>query len=70
MKDFSPLTTIDKLTETLDKYGVAVLPNVLPEEECEAFKKTIFEHLATEFGVKEPDDYVKLNPKGEGRGQL
>ena len=59
---FCPLTTLDDLTKTLDEYGVAVLPNVITEQECDDLRKKMFDYLAKEFQVVEPDDYEKLKP--------
>lgn len=66
MKDFSPQTDLNGLAETLDEYGVAVLPGVFSELECETFKKQVFDLLSTKFDVNEPDDYAKLRPVGGG----
>lgn len=69
MKDFTPLATPDTLNETLNKYGVAVLPNVLPADECDALRKSLFDYLANRLNIKEPDDFYKLKPVGEGKGK-
>ena len=61
-KEFCPITTLDELNSTLEKYGIAVLPNVFTEQECEALKRKVFFHLKKTFNVVEPDDYVKLRP--------
>ena len=66
MKDFYPESSLDKLAETLEKYGVAVVPNILSQEECEVFKKSVFDHIATKHGVREPDDFAKLRPISGG----
>lgn len=66
MKDFSPQTTLDNLNETLEKYGVAVLPNVLSDDECEVFKLSVLNQIALKRGVKKPDDFIRLRPVGGG----
>lgn len=60
--DFSPLTDLDNLNNTLEAYGVAVLPNVFTEEECDKVKNSVFTYLAEEHDVREADDYVKVIP--------
>lgn len=69
MRDFYPETNLDQLVETLDRYGVAVLPNVLPEDECDKFRQTVFDYIANKHGVREPDDFVKLKPAGGTGGE-
>ena len=66
--DFSPQTTLDHLAETVEQYGVAVLPNVFTEQECDSFRKIIFDHLETKLNVKDADDFIKLKRIGEGKG--
>lgn len=62
MKDFSPLTDLDSLAGTLEKYGVAVLPNLFTDEECEKVKKSVFDEMASKHGVHTPDDFYKVEP--------
>lgn len=57
--DFSPITDLDNLVSTLDKFGVAVLPNVFESKECDALKRKIFRHLAAQHDVKSTQDYYK-----------
>ena len=64
--NFSPLTTLQNLTNTLEEHGVAVLPNVFREVECEYVKNCTFEYLAKNHGVKEPQDFERLHPVGGG----
>jgi len=59
---FCPLTTLHQLKETLDKYGVAVLPDVFTSAECETVKTRMFEYLAREHQVTKPDDFKRLKP--------
>lgn len=62
-EDFCPLTDLDYLNETLDKYGVAVLPDVFTSDECDNYKKQIFRVLDQDYDVREPDDFEdKLKP--------
>lgn len=65
-QDFCPLTDLENLNKTLDTFGVAVLPNVFTEAECEYVKKKVFDYLAREHLVFEPDDISKLNPLNSG----
>ena len=65
-KNFSPLTNLENLTNTLNTYGVAVLPNVFTDDECEFVKKSTFDYLATNYGVNGPNDYEKVHPIGGG----
>jgi hypothetical protein len=44
-KDYT--TSIDKLSETLGKYGVAVIPNVLSQQEIADMKKGMWDTLGT-----------------------
>ena len=64
--DFSPLTDLENLNQTLETYGVAVLPNVFTEEECERVKNGVYSYLAKNHDVHEADDYVKVNPMEGG----
>lgn len=46
------VTTIDDLRKTLDKYGVAIIPNVLTVEECASMTDgiwTFFEHITQKW---------------------
>jgi hypothetical protein len=60
--NFSPLTDLENLNNTIDLNGVAVLPNVFTNEECEFLKKSVFDYLAKTHNVHEPDDYEKIHP--------
>ena len=66
LTDFYPEATIENLNETIEKYGVAVLPNVFSSEECDFVKQKIFNHLANRLNITEPDDVRKLNPISGG----
>lgn len=59
-EDFCPLTDMANLSATLDKYGVAVLPGVLPEEECDMFRANVFAYLTDEWMVYQPEDLERL----------
>lgn len=41
------LTNIDNLLNTLNQYGVAIIPNVLNQEECDAMKEGMWNYLET-----------------------
>lgn len=46
------VTTLDKVNETLDNYGVAVLPSLLNEKECTKINNgmvNFFEHITSEW---------------------
>ena len=60
--DFSPVTDLANLKDTLDKYGVAVLTNVFTPEECDTTRQKIFKYLEKEHDIVEPDDFEKLKP--------
>jgi hypothetical protein len=64
--DFSPITDLENLNATLEKYGVAVIQNVFTEEECGRVKKAVFNYLAVNHDVHDADDYVKVNPMEGG----
>ena len=66
MKDFSPQTNLDNLVDMLDEYGVAVLSDLFTDDECETFKKKVFDHISSKFGVNKPDEFAKLRPVGGG----
>ena len=67
------LTTPEKLKETIEKYGVGIIPNVLNDEEIEAMKMGMWEYLEHttqkfERPIHRDDDktwteYLKLYPK-------
>lgn len=66
MRDFSPLTNLDELLQTLDSFGVAVLPNVFSHDECETFKSKIFDYIEKNHDVREPNDFKKIGAKHGG----
>src|SRR5438045_4783146 len=39
------VTTKEKLKETLETYGVAIIPGVLTDSECEEMKKNMWDYL-------------------------
>jgi ectoine hydroxylase-related dioxygenase (phytanoyl-CoA dioxygenase family) len=48
------VTTVEKLKETIDLYGVAIIPKVINEEECHAALKGIhsyFEHITQNWEI-------------------
>ena len=67
------LTTPDKLKETIEKYGVAIIPNVLNKEEINRMRSGMWEYLEhisqkfeTPMNRDEPKtwvEYIKLYPK-------
>jgi hypothetical protein len=65
-KNFSPITDLENLNNTLNNYGVAVMPNVFTADECELVKLLTFNNLAQNFGVKGPNDYDKIFITGGG----
>jgi hypothetical protein len=65
--DFTELTDLDNLTKTIDKYGVAVLPNVITETECDEFRTKMFDYLKRELNIVTPNDLMdKLRPSHGG----
>ena len=58
--NFSPLTDLNNLNNTLNEYGV--IPNVFSEEECDLVRKNVFDYLAENHGVHTVDDFKKINP--------
>lgn len=40
--DFTPITDLNGLSDTLEKYGVAVIPSVFTDEECSKVKKNVW----------------------------
>lgn len=60
--DFSPVTDLDNLVNTLEEYGVAVLPSVFSDEECDQFRSALFNHLRDEHKIVEPDDICNVSP--------
>ena len=64
--DFYPETTLENLNATLDMQGVAVLPNVFSEHECNIVKKSVLAHLANGYSVKQPGDFQKLKVQAGG----
>lgn len=48
------VTTSEKLKETLEKYGVAIIPSVITEEECQVMRNGMWksiEHITQHFDV-------------------
>lgn len=41
----SYITNLENLNNTLDQYGVAVIPNIITDEECEQYKKNIWDSI-------------------------
>ena len=39
------ITDIENIKNTLDEYGVAIIPNILDEEECSKFESGMFDYL-------------------------
>jgi hypothetical protein len=65
--DYTTLTDLDNLAQTLEEYGVAVVPNVIPESECDEFRAKMFEYLKTEHNIVTPNDLMdKLKPSHGG----
>jgi hypothetical protein len=60
--DLSPLTDLANLKKTLNELGVAVLPTVFSETECNDLIRSIRTNLAENFNVVNPDDFEKLRP--------
>lgn len=60
--DLSPITDLDNLKQTLDELGVAVLPSVFSETECNDLIQSLRKHVADKFNIVEPNDYKKLRP--------
>jgi len=66
-------TTPDKLKETIEKYGVAIIPNVLAEDEIKGMRNGMWdylEHITQKFNTpinRDNDntwvEYLKLYPK-------
>lgn len=67
------ITTVEGLKETVEKYGVAIIPNVLHEDECEKMVREMweyFEHITQKWPkpIKRDDEsswsgFYKLKPK-------
>jgi ectoine hydroxylase-related dioxygenase (phytanoyl-CoA dioxygenase family) len=65
--DFSPQTNLENLNSTLDEFGIAVLANVITNEECNQFKKEIFKHLSKQHDIHTTEDYyAKFRPMNGG----
>ena len=60
--DFYPKTDLDNLTETLNEYGVAVLPSVFSEKECDDLVQSLREYVSKEYKIVSPNDYERLKP--------
>jgi len=60
--DIYPEANLENLNQILETYGVAVIPNVFQENECELLKENVFKYLKTEFEIEKPDDFQKLRP--------
>lgn len=41
------VTTINNVTNTLNQYGVAIIPNVLNQQDCDAMKQGMWDYLET-----------------------
>ena len=57
--DFSHQTNLENLLSTLNEHGVAVLPNVFSNSECDKLKNAVFKHLAQNHNIQTVDDYYK-----------
>ena len=56
------VTTINNITPTLNQYGVAIIPNVLTQQECDAMKQGMWNYLET-ITVNLPVPIKKANPQ-------
>lgn len=45
IEGYSPQTDLENLKDALEQNGVAVLPNVFTEEECDKFMGKVFSRL-------------------------
>jgi ectoine hydroxylase-related dioxygenase (phytanoyl-CoA dioxygenase family) len=59
--DFYPETTLENLNTTLDTHGVAVLPRVFSEKECDDLKVATLRYLAQEYSVFTNEDFKNLH---------
>ena len=59
--DFYPEASLETLNTVLETFGVAVLPNVFGEKECDDIKAASLRYLALEYGVHTNEDFKKLN---------
>ena len=62
-------TTIDNVNNYLDKNGIAVLPNILTEEECIYFRNQIWDEInyvsQNRFDINKSetwDEFYNFNP--------
>lgn len=56
------VSTIDTIADTLNKYGVAIIPNVLNDNECEEMKQGMWNYLET-ITTNLPIPIKKQNPQ-------
>lgn len=56
------VTTMDNITTTLNQYGVAIIPNVLDQQECEAMKQGMWNYLET-ITANLPIPIKRTNPQ-------
>ena len=56
------VTTINNITPTLNQYGVAIIPNVLTQQECDAMKQGMWNYLET-ITANLPVPIKKANPQ-------
>jgi hypothetical protein len=64
--NFYPEANLENINQILEKYGVAVIPDVFQADECENLKNKVFEYLKEEFEIEKPDDYGLLKPISGG----
>lgn len=55
------VTNIDNVLDTLNKYGVAIIPNILNQQECDTIKQGMWDYLEN-ITVKLPIPIKKTNP--------
>lgn len=63
---FYPEANLENVNQILEKHGVAVIPNVFQENECEILKNNVFKYLKEEFDIEKPDDFHRLRPISGG----
>lgn len=55
------LTTLENVNETLEKYGVAVIPNIITDDECEQYKLSIWNSIHSIYNPFSFDDQTSWN---------
>ena len=65
--DYSPITDLDHLSNDLNEKGVAVLPNVFQADECDNFRKKVWDHMCSKHAIKNTKEYFeKIRPFSGG----